>query len=504
MVISAPYMLVGYPVSSSSSPNFGDTFVKLLTTLTNHHNEHVAAEFMVCSSDVYSGRTMTEKCFSKTVFDTNLFPHVLEAAHDYAAATTRDSEDPPSYFGHDADKAVRQYMDQQKLLETPLQQHTITPPSSITSSNVFDDCEKKIRNWFQNTHGNGISLSPSEDDGSVTDLLDENSEADDESQEDREEIQLSQSDEIDEGSMSTPSQELCRNATGRQSSSVAYYIDQICEAWLQNGSCDRKRHCPFKHQGNNSEQEIVLADEDFPELSKHQPIRIRSPSLPNYADVARRSATTAMAQRKPSLLAIPAADTLTSQLARPARIPWLETGSPLMQLYHNERKRAHELGGQMNRYFKLSQKCYHRQDWCNAREYAEEARYYQQEMKRLHTQASRRIFEQRNQQDALFIDLHGMHVDEAKESILQWFKELETGRYRGIVYVVTGTGHHSRRGSKLRPAVASFLKTLYRCEETSVLGDNKGGVFAVYFCSHRYASPSQNVCVSCKFKLLPK
>lgn len=206
-------------------------------------------------------------------------------------------------------------------------------------------------------------------------------------------------------------------------------------------------------------------------------------------------------------------DRLVKQLNRPARIPWLETGDPVTQLYRTERRHAHQCWAQMRCYYQIAQKCYRRQDWANARWYAQEARYYRTRMKELHHQASRRIFAQRNQEDALFIDLHGMHVDEARASTLQWFHSMLRDGYRGIVYVVTGIGHHSRplhrqqqqqQQGKLRPAIAMFLKSIYRCEETSVYGDDKGGVFAVYLCSHRFIPssllPDRRICLYCKFE----
>ncbi|KAI9493170.1 hypothetical protein BDB00DRAFT_824673 [Zychaea mexicana] len=234
-----------------------------------------------------------------------------------------------------------------------------------------------------------------------------------------------------------------------------------------------------------------------------------------YAEIVRRNAASkhpsflgsgALTRMRSKILA--AYDRLDQQLVKPAPIPWFETGDPLMQLYRKERKQANEYGYKMNKYFKLSQRCYHEKDWENAKYYSDEGHYYRQRMHEFHTRASHRIFQQRNQQDALFIDLHGMHVDEAKASIVSWFQN-ELKDHRGIVYIVTGTGHHSRsaatcgstsnnKESRLRPAAQNFLNNLYRCEETSVLGDDKGGVFAVYLCPHLYL-PNMPLCVYCKF-----
>ncbi|KAI9277273.1 hypothetical protein BDA99DRAFT_555174 [Phascolomyces articulosus] len=293
-------------------------------------------------------------------------------------------------------------------------------------------------------------------------------------------------------------------------------ITVVPDSW--NSTHKNVGHVTQNEQGDDDDSDIKAAHSSS------------STIVTPYAEIARRST----AKKHPSFLnggtasmrfrssILSKYDRLEQQLVRPAVIPWVETGDPLTHLYQKERKQAKEFGVQMDRYFQLSQKYYHQRDWDNAKYYSDKGQYLRRRMHELHTRASQRIFEQRNQQDALFIDLHGMHVEEAKANIISWFHELK--HYRGIVYIVTGTGHHSRRRrstsssihststtlllnsngkkeKKLRPVMRDFLSGLYRCEETSVHGDDKGGVFAVYLCPHLYIpNYTSSACVYCKFK----
>lgn len=137
-----------------------------------------------------------------------------------------------------------------------------------------------------------------------------------------------------------------------------------------------------------------------------------------------------------------------------------------------------------NRFFSRATEYYLKGDGAKARLYSMEAKRYNRLMQAMHTEASQRIFESRSQHEA-FLDLHGLHEDEAIEMMDQRLREMKS-HYSGIIYIVTGTGHHSganglsKRQSKLKPAVQAYLKSEhYRFAETSMVGDSKGGIFAV-------------------------
>lgn len=137
-----------------------------------------------------------------------------------------------------------------------------------------------------------------------------------------------------------------------------------------------------------------------------------------------------------------------------------------------------------NRFFSKATEYYLKGDGAKAKLYSMEAKHYNRLMQEMHTEASQRIFEQRSKHEA-FIDLHGLHEDEALDIIEQRLHHLKSC-YDGIIYIVTGTGHHSganglsKKTSKLKPSVFNYLtQENYRFAETNMIGDNRGGVYAV-------------------------
>jgi len=77
--------------------------------------------------------------------------------------------------------------------------------------------------------------------------------------------------------------------------------------------------------------------------------------------------------------------------------------------------------------------------------------------------------------DADYIDLHGLHVDEALEATKKKLAQLVAGDI-GHLEIVTGAGHHSESGkAAIRPAVEDLLK-----EMGLTYQDNRGGEFLVF------------------------
>ena len=137
-----------------------------------------------------------------------------------------------------------------------------------------------------------------------------------------------------------------------------------------------------------------------------------------------------------------------------------------------------------NRFFSKATEYYLKGDGARAKLYSMEAKHYNRLMQEMHTEASQRIFNQRSKHEA-FIDLHGLHEDEALDMVEDRLQHLKTS-YSGVIYIVTGTGHHSgasglsKKQSKLKPSIQQYLKQEhYRFAETSMVGDNQGGIFAV-------------------------
>ncbi|WFD43449.1 hypothetical protein MPSI1_002111 [Malassezia psittaci] len=60
----------------------------------------------------------------------------------------------------------------------------------------------------------------------------------------------------------------------------------------------------------------------------------------------------------------------------------------------------------------------------------------------------------------VFLDLHGLYVNEAVQACERFLLGLEAEHYRGIAYLGVGAGKHSRaKGAKLHTKVAAFLHT---------------------------------------------
>lgn len=108
-------------------------------------------------------------------------------------------------------------------------------------------------------------------------------------------------------------------------------------------------------------------------------------------------------------------------------------------------------------------------------------------MRKAHREAARELYESRNNSSSgsaskeLYVDLHGLHPEEAVEYLERVLLEQQnSGR---PVYAITGTGHHSKNGKdKVGKAIRQFLNEWrYAFREFSVPGDrnNVGGILGV-------------------------
>jgi hypothetical protein len=119
-------------------------------------------------------------------------------------------------------------------------------------------------------------------------------------------------------------------------------------------------------------------------------------------------------------------------------------------------------------------------------------------MRKAHREAAKALYEERNMHlstsridddQELYIDLHGLHPEEAieyLENIL--LGHAKTGRR--ILYAITGTGHHSKNGKdKVGKGVRNWLNEWgYTFREFSVPGERGGyigGVLGIDITSHR-------------------
>lgn len=107
-------------------------------------------------------------------------------------------------------------------------------------------------------------------------------------------------------------------------------------------------------------------------------------------------------------------------------------------------------------------------------------------MRKAHREAARELYEQRNKLSSsesaeIYVDLHGLHPDEAVEYLEKAL--LENSQETRPVFAITGTGNHSKNGKdKVGKAVRNFLNEWrYAFREFSVPGDknNMGGILGV-------------------------
>lgn len=107
-------------------------------------------------------------------------------------------------------------------------------------------------------------------------------------------------------------------------------------------------------------------------------------------------------------------------------------------------------------------------------------------MRKAHREAARELYEQRNKSGMnkateTYVDLHGLHPEEAVEYLEKVL--MENGRAARPVYAITGTGHHSKNGKdKVGRAIRSFLNEWrYAYREFSVPGDRNsmGGILGI-------------------------
>ncbi|KAI8048239.1 hypothetical protein BDF21DRAFT_433620 [Thamnidium elegans] len=253
---------------------------------------------------------------------------------------------------------------------------------------------------------------------------------------------------------------------------------------LSNQSCK-----PYHSTNVKQQPEEQVIEDEFPSLASASKIKkppqslIKGGSSINFAAAAKKKGSPkSNIQTKKAIRRTGYHN--TQKLTQPVHIPWLDTGSALNSVYMKEREQAIEYGMLRNRFFSRATDYYLKGDGAKAKLYSMEAKKYNRLMQEMHTEASKRIFESRSQHEA-FIDLHGLHEDEAIEIIDQRLKDLKA-KYSGVIYIVTGTGHHSganglsKKQSKLKPSVYNYLKKEnYRFAETNIVGDSKGGVFAV-------------------------
>ncbi|KAK4079594.1 hypothetical protein Trihar35433_699 [Trichoderma harzianum] len=169
----------------------------------------------------------------------------------------------------------------------------------------------------------------------------------------------------------------------------------------------------------------------------------------------------------------------------PKHIPWLETGEHANKAYLKARQDAIKHGGLRNKFLQSAAQAWNRNDARAAKALSLRGQSENDLMRKAHREAARELYEERNKNldgmSEVYVDLHGLHPEEAVEYLEKVLLENEKGGRP--VYAITGTGHHSKNGKdKVGKAIRAFLNEWrYAYREFSVPGDRNsmGGILGV-------------------------
>lgn len=214
-------------------------------------------------------------------------------------------------------------------------------------------------------------------------------------------------------------------------------------------------------------------------------VRMSPSPGPNSREAMRRGlrnnkSFTSSRENSAAAMAIPA----------PADIPWLETGVNANQAYMKARQEAFKHGGLRNKFLQSAAQAWNRNDARGAKALSLRGQNENSLMREKHREAARALYEERNKHQTdgrtgkeLYVDLHGLHPEEAVQYLSDCLKEQQKSSSARPVYAICGTGHHSKNGKdKVGKAIRGFLNEWrYAFREFSVPGDrnNVGGILGI-------------------------
>ncbi|RMZ79562.1 hypothetical protein DV737_g3414, partial [Chaetothyriales sp. CBS 132003] len=307
----------------------------------------------------------------------------------------------------------------------------------------------------------------------------------------------------------------------------------VCKYWM-SGQCLAGDACQFSHDPsllinhlaasrpqNRPETPSSLSMDDpesFPSLaslsakrgSKHHGHRSRhghgsgekEPS--SLADIVRMSPSPAPSQPRKTEIGrkirpYGGSDSVAARkIPEPQHIPWLETGAKANQQYLKFRAEAIKHGSIRNKFLQSAAQAWNRNDARAAKALSLRGQAENEAMRKAHREAAKALYEERNRHlssspadddEELYVDLHGLHPEEAIEYLEEILLDHEK-RGRHIIYAITGTGHHSKNGKdKVGKGVRNWLNEWgYTFREFSVPGERGGyigGVLGIDITAHR-------------------
>ncbi|GAB7354070.1 hypothetical protein MBLNU459_g4646t1 [Dothideomycetes sp. NU459] len=234
-----------------------------------------------------------------------------------------------------------------------------------------------------------------------------------------------------------------------------------------------KRHGKRGHGHNSHKESPVAAPSSLADVVRMSPSP--SPMLQTRRGIRSTKSQAGSRENGTTAQAIPPPD----------HIPWLETGESANRSYLKARAEAFKHGGLRNKFLQSAAQAWNRNDARGAKALSLRGQNENNLMKEAHREAARCLYEERNKASSgnkeLFVDLHGLHPEEAVSYLTSCLLEHSTSTKP--VYAICGTGHHSKNGKdKVGKAVRTFLNEWrYAFREFSVPGDrnNVGGILGI-------------------------
>ncbi|KAI9293228.1 hypothetical protein K502DRAFT_325424 [Neoconidiobolus thromboides FSU 785] len=159
-------------------------------------------------------------------------------------------------------------------------------------------------------------------------------------------------------------------------------------------------------------------------------------------------------------------------------VPWVETGSAVSQIYLDYRSKAIELAKIRNSYFEKARSGYLNNKMDTAKQNSLEGQKYNLLMKEQHRLAAKAILQNRKGKDKNVLDLHGLHVNEALSVLEESIQFLRNDKVIGkdnLLYIIIGSGHHSKQNARLLPNVLDYLDT-EKIHYVDCSTDGRGGM----------------------------
>lgn len=150
----------------------------------------------------------------------------------------------------------------------------------------------------------------------------------------------------------------------------------------------------------------------------------------------------------------------------PEKLPWIDTGVIVGQVYQKYREEAARLARTRNGYFERARNSYLNGKKESAKKLSLEGQALNMKMKEQHRLAAKAISAARNPRDSAVLDLHCLHISEAidllDETIAALRANKRPGGFTRPFYLLIGSGHHSSGSHpRLLPAVLNFLDSCH-------------------------------------------